>query len=485
MKPFVAVLSASLSIFAWSALANAAPEHVPIMAYVGIDGYDPGPAIVSRYVTYARAGLQLRTARSSCFPRDCTALFYVDTHNVYCDWGTQEWFQLAQSHESWFMHATDGRRRLSENSAFGRCAGEDGANRAYFANFADAGEIVYWKRFLDARIAKAVPNQCFFLDDVTNFVESPGAEIHDARSLFRYEGAEFDSYAPACLWTNGLGPGGGYFEGGVSATGARVEGAAVDGAIPLDAYTRFNRARNVLGVTFEDPIWARSDRRFRLRNVPVLVNTVSELLERTTLKYAVLDWSTDVDGRDLARVRRVHTAVLWLVSGDSPNRAVSWLDPYEGPNGSNRLGVYPEQLVVPTDPRKPMGAWRGRDGANSSACDRGGIDASARGGTADLIASCGSNDGRDAGTYVREYKQCFADGRPIGRCAAIVNEQSVPVVLRGRLEQRYAHEIDSSGGPLAGVCPEDAGCDGRLDLHPVAATNGVVVPAEDARLLAQ
>lgn len=454
------------------------PAHVPIMAYVGGRTYDPGPAVVQRYVTYARAPLSGRASPGDCFRAGCTPLYYVDSHNIYCGSGTIGWFAAARARPSWWLHApSEGLPQpLGAVTRYGRCPklGADDAN-TYFANFGDAGDRAYWHAYLTGKARASQSNQCYFLDDVPYRLARQSQEIGDLEQLLRFEGGELDALAPYCLWTNGLGPGGGYYRG------------AVKGAVPIDAYSRYARAGNVRGVTFEDPLWSAYDARLRPDNLPVVVNTVSRLLAQTHLRIAILDSSAGPDGTSLDRVRRLHTAALWLVTGDSLDRLVSWLDPYSAPRNARLLGVYPEQTIVPTRPLKAMGPWLPASGSKGTGCrdDRDWPDGS-RGGMADLTLSCGFSGGGGAGVYAREYAACYAGARPIGGCVAIVNLEDVTVrVDQRRLATRYRYAIGWRGGPLRGVCPADAGCNGTLDLHARRLGYAIEIPAGDALLAAE
>lgn len=452
------------------------------MAYVGEDRYDdPGPAIVSRYVTYARTQLLGTSARADCPPRSaCRPLAYVNTHNIYCDAdSTMRWFALAQQRPSWWLHALGPSDSvLTAWTRYGHCpSGAAATDNTYYANLTDDGNLAYWQGQLAAKAAAAQAHQCFFLDDVPYYLNRPSREIRTSQALFAAEGREFAAYAPFCLWTNGLGPGGGFYRGGVTTLGG-----AVRGAVPIDAYTRYRHSSNVLGVTFEQPLWAPSDRLVHAENLPVMINTISRLLAETNLRIAVLDFSADSGGVSLDRVRRLHTAALWMVSGNSLEKIVSWLEPRT--SAPHRpLGIYPEQLVVPTKPIKALRPWAPSAQADGTGCSPLAPDGS-EGGMADLLLSCGLSAGKSAGLYVREYRACYAAGTPVGGCAALINLQDRPVTVdSGRLALTYTRTLSWTGGPLHGACISQDGCNGVLLLTKRSPETRLTVPAEDALLL--
>jgi len=108
------------------------------------------------------------------------------------------------------------------------------------------------------------------------------------------------------------------------------------------------------------------------------------------------------------------------------------------------------------------------------------------GGMADLLLACGFDRGNPAGVYVREYGACYAAARAIGGCAAIVNLEDISVrVDQRRLGNTYRYAIGWSGGPLRGVCPAGAGCNGALDLRARRVEKTIEIPAQDAMLLAE
>lgn len=461
----------------WVTALGAAPAHVPIFADVGGKVYDPGPGIVQRYINYARGPLQRRVDPTFCAEGTCLPLYYVDSHNIYCGSGTIDWFKAAVDRPGWWLHSPGGDQVLNAQTRYGRCPSlRAGSANTYFANYGDTGNQAYWRSYLDAKARAARPNQCYFLDDLTYRLARPSREISTLDQMLRYEGAELDSLTPYCIWTNGLGPGGG-----------RYGNALPGGVVPIDAYAKYARAGNVRGVTFEDPLWSAYDRTLRSANLPVVINTISRLLAQTRLKVAILDSSADVDGTSLDRVRRLHTAALWLVTGDTLDRLVSWLDPHTNARNARLTGVYPEQTVVPTRPLKPMGPWTPATSSQGSGCrdDRMGPDDS-HGGMADILVACGFDRGNPAGVYAREYGTCYAASRAIGGCAAIVNLEDISVrVDQRRLGNIYRYAIGWSGGPLRGVCPADAGCNGALDPRARRLGKTIEIPAQDALLLAE
>jgi hypothetical protein len=464
------------AVLVWLPALGTAPAHVPIFADVGGKVYDPGPAIVQRYINYARGPLERRGDVTVCPRGTCLPLYYVDSHNIYCGSGTIDWFRAAADHPSWWLHASGNDEVLSAVTRYGSCPSlTPGSANTYFANYGDAGNQAYWRSYLAAKARAARPNQCFFLDDLAYRLARPSREITTLDTMLRFEGAELDALWPYCIWTNGLGPGGGRYAN------------ALRGAVSIDAYSRYARAGNVKGVTFEDPLWSAYDRTLRTANLPVVLNTVSRLLTQTRLQVAILDSSADVDGTSLDRVRRLHTAALWLVTGGALDRLVSWLDPHTNPRNGRLTGVYPEQTVVPTNPLRPMGPWAPARTSQGSGCrDDQTMPDGSSGGMADLLLTCGFDHGTPAGAYAREYGTCYAGGHAIGGCAAILNLEDVAVrVDRRRLGNIYRYAIGWKGGPLRGVCPADAGCDGALNLRARRLGNVIEIPAQDALLLAE
>lgn len=157
------------------------------------------------------------------------------------------------------------------------------------------------------------------------------------------------------------------------------------------------------------------------------------------------------------RARRVQAATEWL--GYSANHIVSWSDLE---TDRNRLAVWPEEGIVPTHAVQSLAAPAGRG---------------CLAGTGIVCARGGHNALRAApGVFRREFRVCFYRRQRFGRCAAIVNANSYPVVIRRQwLSLRYRHQIGFVGG--------DVQQGGRVAIRGVRFRAGQVLPAHDAILL--
>jgi hypothetical protein len=60
------------------------------------------------------------------------------------------------------------------------------------------------------------------------------------------------------------------------------------------------------------------------------------------------------------------------------------------------------------------------------------------------------------GTLVREFEACYAEGRPAGPCAAVVNPDAYASMPRPTLHHAYAHTLTITGSSLC-VCYGDSG----------------------------
>ena len=132
----------------WVAALGAVPAHVPIFADVGGKVYDPGPAIVQRYINYARGPLQRRVDPTFCSEGTCLPLYYVDSHNIYCGSGTIDWFKAAADRPGWWLHSPGGDEVLNAQTRYGRCPSltPESAN-TYYANYGDTGNQAYWRSY--------------------------------------------------------------------------------------------------------------------------------------------------------------------------------------------------------------------------------------------------------------------------------------------------------------------------------------------------
>jgi hypothetical protein len=161
---------------------------------------------------------------------------------------------------------------------------------------------------------------------------------------------------------------------------------------------------------------------------------------------------------DQAQTRRVQEATMLL--GYSPGHLVDWGNME---TGSTDLAVWPEEGIYPTKPIESMRAPGGRGclAGTGVVCSRG-----------------GHNSVQVArGVYRREFRSCYLDGAPFGRCATIMNTLPRPVVVRRSwLRGAYANEITFVGGDMESR--------GKVNLSGAPFSAGsTTIPAQDAVLL--
>lgn len=160
-----------------------------------------------------------------------------------------------------------------------------------------------------------------------------------------------------------------------------------------------------------------------------------------------------------AQSRRVQEATMLL--GYSPGHLV---DDADLEADSQHLAVWPEEGIYPTHALQTMGAPRGRG------CLRGRGKVCVRGGHNSLRVA--------PGVYRREFTTCYDRGRPVGRCAALVNSTGHTVIVRSSwLKQRFTHLITFNGG--------DVQSGGALDLRGAPfGTGSSPIPPHDAVVIA-
>ena len=158
--------------------------------------------------------------------------------------------------------------------------------------------------------------------------------------------------------------------------------------------------------------------------------------------------------------------------GFAPRQLVDWPDLDLNHAG---LAVWPEEGLYFSDPLETMGMPTGPHCLD-------GLGGPCGHGHADLRVAAGTNASEQpdgAGVYRREFRRCYDRGRPIGGCAAIVNDTDAPVTIEGAwLRQRYRFEMTFAGGEVQSG--------GRLNIHgtPLLAGTTMIAP-DDAALLSQ
>jgi hypothetical protein len=141
--------------------------------------------------------------------------------------------------------------------------------------------------------------------------------------------------------------------------------------------------------------------------------------------------------------RSVTTGIVWLAYSEGHTIVQPNLERY-----TDNLAIWPEDLIYPAGPLQTMSS-----------------------GAYDLQVA--------SGVWRREFTTCYQMGRLFGRCAAIVNANSTPVIVQSSwLRQNYSHLILLSGG--------DVLSGGTASVGSTSFAAGVTtVPAGGALLLAQ
>jgi len=111
--------------------------------------------------------------------------------------------------------------------------------------------------------------------------------------------------------------------------------------------------------------------------------------------------------------RLVTTGIVWLAYSEGHTIVQPDLE-----SNTNRLAIWPEDLIYPSSPLQTMLA--------------------------------GSNDLQvSSGVYRREFASCYQRGVAIGPCAAVVNANASAVYVRsGWFSQTYHHVVTLSGGDV-------------------------------------
>jgi hypothetical protein len=414
---FLMVLSPFSTVSLRAQTSQQIPTHIPTWAYdeYFTEGADTPPDQVRRYLTYAEGGLGNLKAQKDCAGSDsCYTVFYFNPHLIYassvCPNRAYAGF-IAAASENWYVHLsgyTDAAHRVRGTYTIHCKSGTDN-EPVYVANDANPAVQAYFASYLQRN---ADEWNYYFMDDtgatVFNQTYGPGGGFCKGVTATGYcqTTQEFTSdeavvqghgaLANALNHTNGSPMK--FFYNGVSFQGdtAHIE--------VLGASNRF------VGAVCEGCVLAAGKLRPTMyRKVLTAMARVDRLPGAQFVELSTSDaapGSSDEIGQ-----RLTITSVAWL--GFSDGHTIVW------PNleyNTKNLAVWPEDQIYPSRPLESMS------------------------GSADDIAIA-------PGVWRREFAACYNNGSAIGPCAAILNANATPVVVRAAwLRQSYGHSVQLNGG---------------------------------------
>lgn len=414
-------------------------------------GYGASPSLVRQWLTYAE---------TNCGPADtkglddchadgityCTVIQYFNTSKI---WSGNP-IASAPAQEDWWLHErgyTDAAHRLTDSSpGWGRANWLNQTNpaaRRWIADYISTHYNVWDALFLDDTAASLKAQ--FYRSDVppdkqytsSQELRTNQAVVEEHEALARV--LDHADGTPFAQVNNGISP---------------------NPWIP-NTLKLLDHPGGVVGLMSEGHPWEDGFSPFYSN----LLDVIAAVDARPNVFIVLLSY----DPNGSLQARRVQEATVLL--GYEPGHVVSAAD-LEQRNLD--LSVWPEEGIYPTVALESMNRPRGEG------CLKGGGTACRRGGHNDLRVAGGySPIDRGAGVYRREFEDCYDRGVWFGRCAAIVNDTSSPVTVRGSwLRQSYVHVITMRGG--------DVQSGGTIDLTGATFRPGVTrIPADDAILLAQ
>jgi hypothetical protein len=440
------------------------PAHIETWAYV-----DPchgvGSAqrrLVREWVTYAEAkcATGLGVAVGDCRARGvsyCTSVAYIDPN---LDWSGAGLGMVVPScmhgragvqacaNEDWFVHKpgrTDRAGRLTWKSP--------DIGSAYLLDGADAS----FDRFVTAYAHRVLSRfDALMVDDVgastreqlfgdADPIYTSSEELRTDAQVQRDHVTLADDLAPRYL----------QIDNGLSVNPSS-----------LPAFTLLNRPHQVVGLVAEGyPESLESETVASWYSTGLDDIAYLEHAPQLAHDFVVL-LGYNPSGSDAAR--RVQEATVML--GFEPGRIVDWADLDQNAPGP---AVWPEEGLYFEQPVQTMQAPIGPACMNGAGgpCDHGHADLEL------ALGSAADEQQGGAGVYRREFEHCFYAGRPIGPCAAIMNDTKRPEVAeRSWLTQDYRYEITFAGG--------EVGRGGHLVLHGARFTPGrTTIAPDDAALL--
>lgn len=407
--------------------------------------------LVREWLTYAETncGPGNTKALRDCRTRGvsyCTVIQYFNANKLWTD----NPILSAPTHEHWWLHEpgfTDAAHRLTDSSpAWGHARWLNQTNPAAQRWIADYVRSHYnaWDGLLMDNTGASLKAQLYRSDVPADQQYTSSQELTTNRAVVE----EHEALARVLKHANG-------------AAFDQVDNGVSPNPFLPNALTLLDHPASVVGLISEGSPWDYGFSPYYSNLLDLMAAVDARLGDFIVLL------SYDGDGSQQARLVQEATVLL----GYEPGHVVSWAD-LEQRNLD--LSVWPEEGIYPTKPIQSMTPPRG------PGCLAGTGAPCVNGGHNDLrIAPGFSPTDRGGGVYRREFRDCYDRGVWFGRCAAIVNDTSRSVTVRGSwLRQSYRHVITVRGG--------DVQSGGTLDLKGAIFTPGVTsIPADDALLLAQ
>jgi hypothetical protein len=430
------------------------PRHVPTWAFD--DAARPGTCngglgahagLVRRWVTYAETncGAGARKANRDCHSGRrtyCLTLAYIDPNLVWSVGGLR--LHGACGERAW-LHLAGA--TIAPQTRIGWRAPSDGvgfeldqANRCVRAWVGDYVRRHYsaWNGLMVDDTAATLPEQLY----------GTGSPAYRSSSEIKTNAALLSAHREMAI-----------------ALGARR--LQVDNGLAVNPYERpgldlLNATVGVRGLIAEGFPWSQGQ---LSPYYPTGLDEIAYVDTRLARKHdfiVLLSYATD--GRQQARLVQEATMML----GFAPGQLVDWADLERN---SLRLAVWPEEGLYPTRPLESMRAPGGPGclAGTGLLCSRGGHNSL-------RVAGAGGAQAPGSGVYRREFARCYYLSRPIGGCAALVNDTGAPVTVQSRwLHRSYRYVIGLVGG--------DVQSGGRLDLRAAPFRPGVTSIAPDSALL--
>jgi hypothetical protein len=416
----------------------------PIKSHVATWAYDDGcnggvgasPSLVRRWVSFAESncGPHTMKAVTDCHANGkvfCDAMRYIDSDWGFTGGGVPE---AAAASANWWLHTPDnGGPIFSPTFGGGYLMNQtDPSVRSYYRSYvrrnfnSDDGLLMDWQSASLAQELYYSTCSCGSTTEIRSNAALQAAHTAMSASLTHRNGAPF---------------------------------LQIDNSLPPNPFLPqgFNMLKKSIGV---DGWGAEGEP----ENYGVLDSFYSTLLDQIayidnrTSDMVVLLSRGDAGASYESQSRRVQEATMLL--GYQPGHLVDWADL---DHGNADLAVWPEEGIYPDSPIQSMARPRGHG---------------CLAGTGVICSRGGHNNVQVApGVYRREFRSCYRRKVRFGRCAAIVNTTSTPVVVKQSwLRQSYHHQVTFAGG--------DVQSGGTIALRgaPFGAGSTVVAP-DDALLL--
>jgi hypothetical protein len=385
------------------------PTHVETWSYD--DGCNGGvgasPTLVRAWLTYAESncGYDATKAQSDCqdgATKYCTTLAYVDANKVFSD-GLPVGSSAPQS---WWLHQPghdDAAHRLTEgSSSWGNAYYLDGSNSSvdsWLHNYVSTKYNSFNGLMMDD--VGANPQEQFYGSGQTS-----SSELNSTSKVM----AEHQDVADAMTHADG-------------SPFLQVDNALQINSNLATAFPLLDNSHGVVGLLAEGAPYSDGT---LTSYYSTLLDDMSYVDSRDHDFITLLSY--DNHGSTVAR--RIQEATVLL--GYSPGHIVDWADLEQS---NSNLSVWPEEGIYPAQPIQTMATPGG---------------AGCLAGNGQVCSSGGHNDLQvAANVYRREFKACYNHGTSIGPCAAIVNDSSNSVTVKGSwLKQNYQHEITMNGGDV-------------------------------------